>query len=96
MAKKRAGKKKPVEQYKHKGKKRANNPPVGLVTPKTDPDTGAKTKYAYDPQLARQTSLMVINSLKRSTMEGKAAAVDLCVHTKTNRLTVVADKLAKK
>jgi hypothetical protein len=30
-------KKKPIEQYDHKGKKRANNPPVGLVTPETDP-----------------------------------------------------------
>jgi hypothetical protein len=26
-------KKKPIEQYAHKGKQRANNPPVGLVTP---------------------------------------------------------------
>jgi adenine-specific DNA-methyltransferase len=26
-------KKKPIEQYDHKGKKRVNNPPVGLVTP---------------------------------------------------------------
>jgi len=28
--------KKPIEQYDHKDKKRANNPPVGLVTPETD------------------------------------------------------------
>lgn len=26
-----ASKKRPVEQYEHKGKKRTNNPPVGLV-----------------------------------------------------------------
>ncbi len=26
-------KKKAIEQYDHKGKKRVNNPPVGLVTP---------------------------------------------------------------
>ena len=25
--------KKPIEQYDHRGKKRVNNPPVGLVTP---------------------------------------------------------------
>jgi len=25
---------KPIEQYDHKGKKRVNNPPVGLVTDK--------------------------------------------------------------
>jgi hypothetical protein len=40
MAKaKKAGnnsKKKPIEQYDHKGKQRANNSPVGLVMPETD------------------------------------------------------------
>ncbi|HYL09960.1 MAG TPA: hypothetical protein VEU31_04425 [Candidatus Acidoferrales bacterium] len=29
--------KRPIEQYEHKDKKRVNNPPVGLVTPQTDP-----------------------------------------------------------
>ncbi|MCH8148654.1 MAG: hypothetical protein IH987_11760 [Planctomycetes bacterium] len=29
--------KKPIESYDHKDKKRADNPPVGLVTPDTDP-----------------------------------------------------------
>ena len=29
--------KRPIEQYAHTDKKRANNPPVGLVTPSTDP-----------------------------------------------------------
>ena len=52
MGKKR-GKKKDIEQYEHKGKKRANNPPVGLVTPETDVDTGKKT-YQYDPHLDPQ------------------------------------------
>jgi adenine-specific DNA-methyltransferase len=42
--------KKPIEQYGHKGKQRANNPPVGLVTPATDKESGKKT-YAYDPHL---------------------------------------------
>jgi hypothetical protein len=45
-------KKKPIEQYDHKGKKRVNNPPVGLVTPETDKKTGKKT-HAYDPHLDR-------------------------------------------
>jgi hypothetical protein len=44
---------KPIEQYDHKGKKRVNNPPVGLVTPETDKETGKKT-YAYDPHLDPQ------------------------------------------
>ncbi len=46
---KRSGKK-PIEQYDHKGKKRVNNPPVGLVTPDTDRESGKKT-YAYDPHI---------------------------------------------
>ena len=29
-------KKKPIDQYSHKGEQRANNPPVGLVAPATD------------------------------------------------------------
>src|SRR3990172_10875976 len=41
---------KPIEQYEHKGKQRANNPPLGLVKPENDPDTG-KRCYAYDPHL---------------------------------------------
>jgi len=45
--------KKPIEQYDHKGKKRVNNPPVGLVTPDTDKESGKKT-YAYDPHLDPQ------------------------------------------
>lgn len=39
-----------IEQYEHKGKERCNNPPVGLVTPETDTETGQKT-YQYDPHL---------------------------------------------
>ena len=35
---KKSPKKKPIKSYEHKDKKRANNPPVGLVTPDTDPD----------------------------------------------------------
>lgn len=38
-------------------------------------------------QLALQARLMEINSLNRSTKEGKAAAVNLCVYT-DGRLTV--------
>jgi adenine-specific DNA-methyltransferase len=54
MAKKASGKKKNIEQYDHKGKKRVNNPPVGLVTPDTDKDTGTKQQYKYDPHLDPQ------------------------------------------
>ncbi len=46
--------KRPIDSYEHKDKQRANNPPVGLVTPETDPDAGAKKGYAYDPHLDPQ------------------------------------------
>jgi len=46
--------KRPIETYEHKGKRRANNPPVGLVTPETDPDAGREKAYAYDPHLDPQ------------------------------------------
>jgi adenine-specific DNA-methyltransferase len=34
---------KPIEQYTHPDKDRANNPPVGLVTPETDKEAGRPT-----------------------------------------------------
>ncbi len=46
--------KRPIESYEHKDKQRVNNPPVGLVTPETDPEAGAKMTYAYDPHLDPQ------------------------------------------
>ena len=46
----RKGKRK-VASYQHRGKQRANNPPVGLVTPQNDPDAVGKKTYAYDPHL---------------------------------------------
>ncbi len=42
----KSSKKKKIEQYEHKGKKRINNPPVGLVTPQTE-KTETKKKYSY-------------------------------------------------
>src|SRR3989475_12800669 len=39
--------KRPIERYKHKDKKRINNPPVGLVTPETDPVAPTHKTYDY-------------------------------------------------
>jgi adenine-specific DNA-methyltransferase len=52
--KKKATTKRPIESYEHRDKQRVYNPPVGLVTPGTDPDAGAKKTYAYDPHLDPQ------------------------------------------
>ena len=43
---------KDIEQYDHAGKKRLNNPPVGLVSENTEPYSTAKKSYEYDPHLA--------------------------------------------
>jgi adenine-specific DNA-methyltransferase len=40
----------PIEQYRHTDKERANNPPAGLVTPETDKESPKKT-YRYDPHI---------------------------------------------
>jgi hypothetical protein len=39
-----------IEAYSHAGKKRKNNPPVGLVSSQTDKLNGY-TKYAHDPYI---------------------------------------------
>lgn len=52
MAKKQT--KKQIEQYEHSKDERANIPHVGLVTPASDPDTGEKKTYEYDPHLDPQ------------------------------------------
>ena len=44
MAKKKTKKK--IEQYEHSKDERSNIPHVGLVTPASDPDTGAKNKHS--------------------------------------------------
>ncbi len=43
--------KKPIEAYDHRDKARVNYPPVGLVTPDTDPDAGRQKTYEHDPHL---------------------------------------------
>lgn len=43
--------KRSIKTYEHGDKKRSNNPPVGLVTPETDPPVSTKKTYAYDPHI---------------------------------------------
>jgi adenine-specific DNA-methyltransferase len=48
--KKKSDTRRRIENYEHRDKERVNNPPVGLVTPDTDPDAGQKKKrYVYPP-----------------------------------------------
>ncbi|MFH1963351.1 MAG: site-specific DNA-methyltransferase [bacterium] len=76
-------KKKELEQYEHKGKERINNPPVGLVTPETDKDSGKKG-YAYDPHLDPQLQfdsrrdeieLIIDNGIAAQSIEDTKAAL---------------------
>jgi adenine-specific DNA-methyltransferase len=77
-------KKKPIEQYAHKDKQRANNPPVGLVTPATDKQSGKKT-YAYDPHLDPQ--LVWAGKAERTSFE--VPTVSLHVHERIDPRTIV-------
>jgi adenine-specific DNA-methyltransferase len=44
-----AGKKRAIEPYEHTDKQRVNNPPVGLVTPETDPPAPTHKTYEHHP-----------------------------------------------
>src|SRR3990170_1347913 len=79
------GKKRPIETYEHKGKRRANNPPVGLVTPETDPDAGKKQTYAYDPHLNPQ--LQWAGKAEQTSFE--VPTVSLHVHERIEPRTII-------
>jgi adenine-specific DNA-methyltransferase len=76
--------KKPIEQYDHKGKKRTNNPPVGLVTPETDRETGKKT-YSYDPHLDPQ----LVWAGKAEHTSFAVPTVSLHVHERIDPRTII-------
>ena len=84
MARKKKTGKKPIEQYDHKGKKRVNNPPVGLVTPDTDKETGKKT-YAYDPHI--DPSLQWAGKAEHTSFE--VPTVSLHVHERIDPRTII-------
>ncbi|MDD9812380.1 MAG: site-specific DNA-methyltransferase, partial [Gammaproteobacteria bacterium] len=87
-AKQNTGKKttrKKVEQYAHKGRRRVNNPPVGLVTPQTDPDAGQKRAWAYDPHL--DPALHWAGKVERTSFE--VPTVSLHVHERIEARTII-------
>ncbi len=85
MASKKVAKKKPIEQYDHKGKQRLNNPPVGLVTPQTDPESGKKKQYQYDPHLDPQ--LVWAGKAEHTSFE--VPTVSLHVHERIEPRTII-------
>ncbi|MEI9477657.1 MAG: DNA methyltransferase [Deltaproteobacteria bacterium] len=87
MAKKNASEtKRPIESYEHKDKQRVNNPPVGLVTPETDPEADEKKKpYAYDPHLDPQ--LHWAGKTEHTSFE--VPTVSLHVHERIDPRTII-------
>ncbi len=84
--KKKTETKRPIEAYDHRDKERANNPPVGLVTPETDPDAGERKKtYAYDPHLDPQ--LVWAGKAEHTSFE--VPTVSLHVHERTDPRTII-------
>lgn len=77
--------KRPIESYEHKDKRRANNPPVGLVTPGTDPDAGANRTYEYDPHLDPQ--LQWAGKAEHTAFE--VPTVSLHVHERIDPRTII-------
>lgn len=77
--------KKPIEQYEHTDKTRKNNPPVGLVTPQTDHDSGKKKTYAYDPHLDPQ--LVWAGKAEHTSFE--VPTVSLHVHERIDPRSIV-------
>ena len=86
MARKKTTKpRRPIESYEHKDKKRVNNPPVGLVTPDTDPDAGQKKTYAYDPHL--DPGLVWAGKAEHTSFE--VPTVSLHVHERIEPRTII-------
>src|SRR5260370_15214510 len=92
--------KRPIERYEHKDKKRINNPPVGLVTPETDPVAPTHKIYAsirtvpsvkprqeldYDPHLDPQ--LVWAGKKEHSSFE--VPTVSLHVHERIDPHTII-------
>ena len=77
--------KRPIVQYDHRGRTRANNPPVGLVTPQTDPDAEQKKTYQYDPHLDPQ--LVWAGKAERCSFD--VHTVSLHVHERIDPRTII-------
>lgn len=77
--------KRKIENYTHTGKTRTNNPPVGLVTPDTDKDAGAKKTYSYDPHL--DPALQWAGKTEHTSFE--VPTVSLHVHERNDPRSII-------
>ena len=76
---------KSIEQYDHREKERVNNPPVGLVTPETDPDLGKKKNYTFDMHLDPQLQW----AGKEERISFEVPTVSLHVHERIDPKTII-------
>ncbi len=83
--KKMTNSKRPIESYEHRDKEGVNNPPVGLVTPETDPDTDKKKTYAYDPHLDPQ----LVWAGKTELTSFEVPTVSLHVHERIDPRSII-------
>ena len=79
-----------VKQYIHEEQKRANNPPVGLVSAENDPLNRKKT-YQFDPHLDPQLQW----AGKTEGLSFDVDTVSLHVHERIDPLTII-DAVRKK
>ena len=92
MARKKATNKQiSIETYSHKGKKRTNNPPVGLVSSQTDKLNGF-TKYEHDPYIDPYLSW----AGKREGNEINVRNLSLHIHERVDPLRIVKSFLKEK
>ena len=75
---------KAIAAYEHAERERANNPPVGLVTPETDPES-PPGEYAFDPHL--DPSLQWAGKAERTNFE--VPTVSLHVHERMEPRTIL-------
>ncbi|MHA8094465.1 site-specific DNA-methyltransferase [Aquirufa lenticrescens] len=66
---------KEIDSYDHKGVERVNIPQVGLVKPETDPDTGKRKSYQFDPHLDPQ--LQWAGKAERTSFEVPTASLHI-------------------
>lgn len=76
---------KPIEPYHHTNQQRLNNPPVGLVTPGTDPVSGQQRTFAHDPHL--DPHLSWAGKAERTSFD--VPVVSLHVHERIEPLTLI-------
>ncbi len=82
-----------ISQYDHRDKDRINNPHVGLVNEKTDPDYGqVKKSYHYDPHLDPQ--LQWAGKAEHTSFE--VPTVSLHVHERIDPKTIIESARAEK